>query len=512
MLSGMPMFQQQMGGGMFGGGQPRGGIFGSMSQEEYIAQEQARQAMAMQQAMQRKAMQREAQQSDRELSLKEMLAHHQMGQEQAQLGLQRDRLGLDANVASADANQRANALGLQERLGWAGENRMSAADQQQNDRAGQQLSLQERLGLMSEDRLARGQDQDEAFRRAQLGQQAQLAHLPYQRQTADSAAQSDFQNRQLGQQDRQFNRQFTDMPLADRWRNQLAEKQQQLDQSNTDRAFNDLSARDRQTGQLEEKRMGITERLAGNENQLRRDLQAETLKQQLQMWNGLSAAEKQQNEQFGKSLAQNLYEFNNVSGNNRFATESQKEMHDDTLRSSDWFNASKLTQDELDRTQRGRIADQSNATANRNVLLDFVSRLQGIDPDVHEKIMGAVAKEFGGSVPQIAPNERATLNMARQGVLQAQGGKPAATPREQSQQNIAGAQSLGNQVLRGELTTTQAERIAAEGDKNTVGGAATMLDSLRGYIKEQRALEQRNRESNFFSKDYVPSSQRGMGK
>ena len=528
LLSGMPMFQQRMGGGMFAGGSPMfpggqgsfvgasqgfvGARPGGLSTEEYFANEQERQRQQLEQALQRRAMKQAADQSNRELSLKEMLANHQMSQDQAATGLARDRLGLDANVASADANQRANALGLQERLGWAGENRMSAADQQQNERANQQLSLQERLGLMSEGRLAHGQEQDEAFRRAQLGQQAQLAHLPYQRQTADSAAQSDFQNRQLGQQDRQFNRQFTDMPLADRWRNQLAEKQQQLDQSNTDRAFNDLSARDRQTGSLEEKRMGMTERLAGNENQLRRDLQGETLKQQLQMWNGLSAAEKQQNEQFGKSLAQNLYEFNNVSGNNRFATESQKEMHDDTLRSSDWFNASKLTQDELDRTQRGRIADQSNATANRNVLLDFVSRLQGIDPDVHEKIMGAVAKEFGGSVPQIAPNERATLNMARQGVLQAQGGKPAATPREQSQQNIAGAQSLGNQVLRGELTTAQAERIAAEGDKNTVGGAATMLDSLRGYIKEQRALEQRNRESNFFSKDYVPSSQRGMGK
>lgn len=478
------------GNGGFVGARP-----GGMTAQQYYAMEAARQEQQREENLKRRMMRQEQGNTDRELSLKEVLANHQMAQDRESTGLARDRLGLDANTASNDANQRANALSLQERLGWAGENRLANSDQQQNERANQQLSLQERLGMMSEGRLARGQDQDEAFRRAQLGQQAQLAQMPYQQQTADSAAQSQFQNRQLGQQDKQFNRQFTDMPLADRWRNSLAEKQQSLDQSNTDRAFNDLSARDRQTGALEDKRMGMTERLAGNENQLRRDLQGETLKQQLQMWAGLSAAEKQQNAQFGQKLAQDVFEFKNVSGNNRFTIDAQRGMHDDTILAGDrragldWQNSME------DRASREKMGNQSNATANRNVLLDFVSRMQNIDPQVHENIMGAVQKEFGGNAPQFDPGERATLNMARQGVLQAQGGKVATTPLEQTEQNIAGGENLGQQVLRGNLTLSQAETLAKEGDKATVRGARTMRESLMETLKKaaasQRAEEER---------------------
>ncbi len=501
--------------GMFGGGfvgANTGGGFvgarpgGGMSAQSYLQWEAARQAQQREDAMKRQLMRQDQQNTDREMTLKERLAQSQMDDSAASQALARDRLGLDANTASNDANQRANALSLQERLGWAGENRMANSDQMQAERANQQLSLQERLGLMSEGRLARGQDQDEAFRRAQLGQQAQLAQMPYQQQTADSRAQGNFQNRQLGQQDKQFNRQYTDMPLADRFRNQLAEKQQILDQSNTDRAFNDLSARDRQTGSLEEKRMGMTERLAGNENQLRRDLQGETLKQQLQMWSGLSAAEKQQNAQFGQKLAQDLFEFKNVSGNNQFTIDAQRGMHDETILAGDrragldWQNSME------DRALRERMGNQSNATANRNMLLDFVSRLQNIDPQVHENIMGSVAKEFGGNAPQFDPAERATMNMARESVRQAQGGNAATNPMEQSQQNVLGGETLGQQVLRGHLTVGQAEKIASEGDKNTVRGATTMRESLMETLRKAAASQRA-----YDEKTMSPASSYGFG-
>ena len=508
--------------GMFGGGfvgaNTGGGFVGArpgagMSAQSYLQWEAARQEQQREEAMKRRLLRQDQQNTDRELTLKERLAQSQMDDSAASQALARDRLGLDANTASNDANQRANALSLQERLGWAGENRMANSDQMQNERANQQLSLQERLGLMSEGRLARGQDQDEAFRRAQLGQQAQLAQLPYQQQTADSRAQSDFQNRQLGQQDKQFNRQFTDMPLADRWRTALAEKQQMLDQSNTDRAFNDLSARDRQTGSLEEKRMGMTERLAGNENQLRRELQRETLQQQLEMWRGLSGAEKQQNQQFGQKLAQEMYEFNNVSGNNRFATDVQREMHNDTILAGDrragldWQNSVE------DRAQRGRIAEQSNATANRNVLLDFVSRMQGVDPDVQDQIMGMVRKEFGGNSQPFDPGARAARKLFDNQIIEAQRGVTdnPKTIQDVSKMNQAAASTLLDQYVNQNRPLSEVLKAAAESDRNSPTGATSTQQTLMQLLRSRQELQRANEESDFRSPGYVPSRRRSTG-
>lgn len=464
--------------GMFGGGfvgANTGGGFvgarqgGGMSAQSYLQWEAARQEQQREEAMKRRLLRQDQQNTDREMTLKERLAQSQMDDSAASQALARDRLGLDANTASNDANQRANALSLQERLGWAGENRMSNADQQQNERANQQLSLQERLGLMSEGRLARGQDQDEAFRRAQLGQQAQLAQLPYQQQTADSAAQSQFQNRQLGQQDKQFNRQFTDMPLADRWRNQLAEKQQMLDQSNTDRAFNDLSARDRQTGSLEEKRMGLTERLAGNENQLRRDLQGETLKQQLQMWSGLSAAEKQQNKQFGQSLAQRLMEFKSdteqrgldrgqrrwehetESGSGAAARINSREMFDEGQAAENWREAGRQVQADEDRKSREKMHGES-------VTADKDRTIAGILPDlVNDRQFGPQARVVLQRILGLGGPEQSSRGAAELGTMVDQ--------RLKDDQNIALGGAKGEATTRAPSSLDDVKKIKASAAK-----------------------------------------------
>lgn len=341
--------------------------------------------------------------------------------------------------------------------------------------------------MMSENRLSQGQNQDEAFRRAQLGQQAELARMPYQQQTADSRAQSDFQNRQLGQQDKQFNRQFTDMPLTDRWRTALAQEQQRLDQSNTDRAFNDLSARDRQTGQLEEKRMGMTERLAGNESQLRRDLQGETLKQQLQMWSQLSAAEKQQNQQFGRNLKQRVAEF--AQGQQNWQTERDEPsmmQFQDLGFKQQGLDLQKAAQ-EAEATSRGEYRNIQREGNLMQTLGPYMGDMLSGDPELRERATVAIQKLLPtGDRPMVDPGTRAAQRLFSNQVIEAQkSASPAPkTIQDVSRMNHAAAQTLFDQYQNQNRSLSEVFRAAAESDRNTPPGAESTMKALKQLLRE----------------------------
>lgn len=460
--------------------------------DDYFAQ--LREDMARRAAMAEARKQAQSQDAlgNREMTLKELLGQSQMQESRSAQQLARNRLGLDANIASNDADQRANQLSLSERLGWAGENRLSNSDAAQNALAMKRFESDQFNQDRSFTQLSAAQQADRAMQLKQLEQQRTLAEMPYNRMSMSDAAQRDFQGRQLSQQDKQFNRQFTDMPLSDRWRNALTEKQQTLDQSNADRAFNDLSARDRQSGQLEDKRMGLTERLAGNENQLRRDMQAEALRVDFDKWNGLSAAEKQQNQQFGQSLKQRLSEFQQGQQNWQTERDEPTMMQSQDLGfKQQGLDLQRKGQNEESayRKEQGIIQREGN---QMQMLAPYMEALLSGDPDARDAATAAIRKLLP-NVPMTAtdPAGRATMNMARAGVLKAQGGRAATTPREQSTQNLAGGQALGQMVLRGDLTEAQAEKMALEGDRQTVQGATTMRESLLETLKKANAQNKR---------------------
>lgn len=594
------MFPQQMGGSPeFIGARP-----GGLLSQDYFALEAARQDKQRQEMMLRRQMKQEAQTADRELSLKEMLANHQMSQEQAATGLARDRLGLDANVASADANQRQNALSLQERLGWAGEDRMSVADKNQNERFGQDVSLRERLGMMGEERMSRGQNQDESYRRAQLGQTAQLAQMPYQQRTQDAIAQSDYQDRALrqsadqyarpsgnvmaseGGQDRRSaaanalalqthrdpsgnavlaesgattrandaNRLARDMNAnvsgntAATLKSQLqmwsglsgAEKQQNAQfganlkqrliefsatQSNVDREFGNLSANQLQTGQIERDRAGMTERLSGNEIQARRGMQEETLKQQMEMWNGLSAAEKQQQSQFGETLTQRAKEFQESQqqqglqfGANlkqRGVEFDQGQKNWQTERDAPSMMQSQdlgFKQQAIDAQNRAQKFHETGVTATAREQMDAEAKsrgehhdiqregnqlqllgsphlldLLGLDPDLPDRASSALQKLLPSSgAPTVPPGIRAGRAMYDRQVKEAQ--KEAAptsnTIQDVSKQNQAAAQTLFDQYQDQGRSLQEILRAAAESDRRSPPGAESTTDSLKQKLQE----------------------------
>lgn len=462
-----------------------------MSGAEYLANEQERQRQQMAQAMQRRAMQQDQQNTDRELSLKELLANHQMAQDQAASALARDRLGLDSNIASADANQRAKTLSSQERLGWAGENRMS-----------------------------RGQDQDEAFRRAQLGQQAELAQLPYQQRTADSVAQSDFNDRQLAQQDRQFN---TLRPgemlshilglkeLASREAMHdrpsgaatlTARLQQWLNQNPSAEAV----MRDARTGQE------ITQRgdIAKMENTTRRDLgfapwtmgptsdtQA-TLAQRWREFTNRSADSMAADTQRAADRDLQRWQHGTESGSAKAARESQREMFDANQLSDDWWRANQFTQSDLDRASREKLAGNENDVRKLGVLAQLFDRgTVPLDQDFQEGLVGALRDVFPQlrNSPIANPQERTTRTMLdnlRATTLP--DGKAPATPEELHQSNWEAAKQIDAAQQAGHFKDATAQKWLQAQDQKTPNGVGSISQMLK-YIEAQRQAEAERRKA-----------------
>lgn len=534
MLSGLPMFQQQMGGGMFSGQRPMfpgasGGFVGAMnpgqqeSADDYYARTQA---MFAQQAALNEAKRRaksDDQNTDRELSLKERLANHQMLQDQAAQGLARDRLGLDSNIASADANQRGNALSLQERLGLMGENRLSSADQQQHERAGHEIALRERLGM-----------------------------LPYQQQTADSVAanQMDQQRmameadqfnrpsggqllanslgmRQLNQQNSQFDKGFglDQQKLAQAERGMMLPYQQQTADSQADTLMDRLRLA-QQNSQFD-KGLSLDERKFGeSQRQFDRGFSDLTAAQRANL--GESQADRlMRKDEFGRTLDERIADrmqqqkqFEGVSGNNRFSMDTQERMHQGTLDQGQLHEENRLnliprSVDAQMKAEKEANAERNKLT-NRNILLDFLGKLQNVPPEIHDRLMSEAEREFGGNTPMMSPQERATKQLFGNQLAEAQKAVgPPKTLQDVSKINRVAGTTLFEQYVNQKRPLKDILIDARKSDENSPHGAVSTEQTVLELLKAHDAKQKRQSEigQQMLSQPrnvYVPPSSRFM--
>lgn len=503
-------------GGGFVGGNPNAQGPESQNYFEDLRQQMAERAAR---AEQRKRSQLEEQMSNREMTLKELLGGSQMREASRAGNLAQQRLGLDTDVASSDANQRANALSLQERLGWAGENRMSAADQSQQRFQQQQLgqseaerALRERLGLMSENRLSSADQAQQGFQQQQLGQQGLLAMLPYQRMTKADESQREFANRSLNQQG-----ELARLPYQARTQDSLADsefRKQELSQ----RGELARMPFERQTKDQQEQTVLEKLRLAMQEKIADRPYSEQTMQQRLE---GVldRARMKQQGElarmpyqQMTKGdearLAQDRQQFEGVSGSSRFATEAQERMHQDNQLSEDWWRANQLTQGELDRTQRGKLAGEENAVRRLGVAADMWRGANvPVSEDFQEGLVGALSEAFPQlrNSPIANPQERQTRTMLenlRQGAetdVSGDGKKPS-TPEELHKANWETAKRIDAARQAGHFNDAATRQYLNQLDRKAPAGVGTVqqfLDILATRREKAAAASKSYNDSGF---------------
>ncbi len=482
LLTGLPMFQQQMGGG-FVGARP-----GGMSAQEYFQMEAERQARQRAEAMARRQMNQEQQMGDREMTLKERLAQSQMDDSAASQALARDRLGLDSNIASNDANARQNALSLQERLGWAGENRMS-----------------------------RGQDQEEAFRRAQLGQTAELAQLPYRQRTADSIAQGEFNERQLAQTGElaRFTHQTPSggQTLA----NALGMKQIDSGERMTRYTHGTPSGNVLVGEQGADRRATMADQTTRythgtpSGGEMLRDQTANkqmTMQDQLQRYlhNQASGGEMLRDRRTGQELtmremlekaklAQDQTQFEGVSGNNRATIDAQREMHNETLSAGDRRASLEWGSGVEDRALREKIANQSNDTQKLGYLAGLLERSGAqVDSDTSASMLQKLLSGVGVPNSPIAnPQERmerSMLNAQRSASRKAVLGedREPRNPEEQLQVNQHFANAIDEGRAKGWYSAPSIESATRKENSETVRGSKTMLELLNKAEDHRRAV------------------------